>query len=255
MEQVDKKESFPGEVCFNEEKYSRVIPRFPGIVKKVFKSEGDPVRKGEIIAKIQSNESLTNYNIISDLSGIVTKRDVAPGEFAGEGHVIFEIANLSTLWIHLSVFTDSIGNFNKDMDVKLFSIDGKRSATCKVISIIPVVDRETRNMTVRALLINGDGIWLPGGFARGEIRVISNIKVPAVYSEAIQFLNDEPVLFVPEGSDEFHIVHIITGRNNGTFTEIIKGLRPGDKYVRKGSFEIKARIITSTMDGHAGHGH
>ncbi|MCK5003622.1 MAG: efflux RND transporter periplasmic adaptor subunit [Candidatus Aminicenantes bacterium] len=255
LEQIDKKELFPGEVCFNEEKHSRVIPRFPGIVKKIYKSEGDAVRKGEILAKIQSNESLTNYDIISDLSGIVTKRDIAQGEFAGEGRVIFEIADLSTLWVHLNVFPDSIRNFNKGMDVKLISINGERSATCKVISIIPVVDRNTRNMTVRALLKNGENIWLPGGFVKGEIRIISKVKVPVVYSESIQFLNDEPVLFVPEEENEFHIVHIVTGRKNGTFIEITHGLKPGDKYVRKGSFEIKARIITSTMDGHAGHGH
>ncbi|MCK4888446.1 MAG: efflux RND transporter periplasmic adaptor subunit, partial [Candidatus Aminicenantes bacterium] len=204
---------------------------------------------------IQSNESLTNYNIISELSGIVTKRDIAPGEFAGEGHVIFEIADLSILWVHLNVFPDSIRNFNKGMDVKLSSIDGERSATCKVISIIPIVDKETRNMRVRALLKNGENMWLPGGFVKGEIKVISIAEVPVVYSEAIQFLDDEPVLFVPEEENEFHIVHIVTGRKNGIFTEIISGLKSGDKYVRKGSFEIKARIITSTMDGHAGHGH
>ncbi len=255
LEQIDKKEVFPGEVCFNEERYIRVIPRFPGIVKRIYKREGDSVKKGEILAKIQSNESLTNYNIISELSGIVTKRDIAPGEFAGEGHVIFEIADLSILWIHLNVFPDSIKNFSKGMDVKLYSIDGERSATCKVISIIPIVDRETRNMRVRALLKNGENIWLPGGFVKGEINVISIAEVPVVYSEAIQFLNDEPVLFVPEEENEFHIVHIVTGRKNGIFTEIISGLKSGDKYVRKGSFEIKARIITSTMDGHAGHGH
>ncbi len=255
LAKIDKKEVFPGEVCFNEERYIRVIPRFPGIVKRIYKREGDSVKKGEILAKIQSNESLTNYNIISELSGIVTKRDIAPGEFAGEGHVIFEIADLSILWVHLNVFPDSIRNFNKGMDVKLFSINGERSATCKVISIIPVVDRETRNMRVRALLKNRENIWLPGGFVKGEINVISIAEVPVVYSEAIQFLDDEPVLFVPEEENEFHIVHIVTGRKNGIFTEIISGLKSGDKYVRKGSFEIKARIITSTMDGHAGHGH
>ena len=255
LAKIDKKEVFPGEVCFNEERYIRVIPRFPGIVKRIYKREGDSVKKGEILAKIQSNESLTNYNIISELSGIVTKRDIAPGEFAGEGHVIFEIADLSILWVHLNVFPDSIRNFNKGMDVKLFSINGERSATCKVISIIPIVDRETRNMRVRALLKNRENIWLPGGFVKGEINVISIAEVPVVYSEAIQFLDDEPVLFVPEEENEFHIVHIVTGRKNGIFTEIISGLKSGDKYVRKGSFEIKARIITSTMDGHAGHGH
>ncbi len=255
LEQIDKKEIFPGEVCFNEEKHSRVIPRFPGIVKKIYKSEGDAVKKGEILAKIQSNESLTNYNLISGLSGIVTKRDIAEGEFAGEGRVIFEIADLSTLWVHLNVFPDSITNFKKGKEVTLFSIDGERSATCKVISIIPVLDRETRNMTVKALLKNGENIWLPGEFIKGEIGMISTTKFPVVYSEAIQFLNDEPVLFVPEEGNEFHIVHIVTGRKSGIITEILSGLNRGDKYVRKGSFELKARIVTSTMDSHAGHGH
>ncbi len=255
MGQIDKKEIFPGEVCFNEEKHRRVIPRFPGVVKKIYKSEGDTVSKGEILAKIQSNESLTNYNLISEISGIVTKRDIAEGEFAGEGRIILEIADLSTLWVHLNVFPDSISNFKKGMDVTLFSIDGERSAICKVLSIIPVVDRETRNMTVKALLKNGENIWLPGEFIKGEINILSISKVPVVYSEAIQFLNDEPVLFVPEEGNEFHIVHVVIGRKSGVFTELLSGLEYGSEYVRKGSFELKARIVTSTMDSHAGHGH
>ena len=255
LKKINKKVIFPGEIVLNEERRIRVIPRFPGIIKKVYKKTGEEVLKGDILAKIQSNESFTSYSIISEISGIVLRRNTAPGEFAGEGEVIFEIADLSTVWVRLHIFPKNIIHLKEGIKLKVSTIEGDRSSFCRISSIIPVYNRETRSMIARGILENRDKKWPPGAFINGEIVISSPSDVPVIYSESIRTLNDETIVFVPEENNEFHIVHIIVGRSNGTFTEIISGLKPGDKYVRKGTFELKAKIITSTLGGHAGHGH
>ena len=47
-----------GKVAANEEALAHVVPRFPGIVKAVKKRLGDSVERGEVLAQIESNESL-----------------------------------------------------------------------------------------------------------------------------------------------------------------------------------------------------
>ncbi len=255
LNRIDKKIIFPGEIGFNEERLHRVIPRFPGIVKSINKRIGDKVLKGEILTKIQSNESLSVYSIFSKVSGIVIKRDLTFGEFTGEGKAVFVIADISSVWVNINVFPKDIKQLKIGMKVIASPLDGERKAVSRITNIIPVISRKTRCMTARTFLMNVDNYWYPGMFVNCEVIITSPSKVPTVFSESIQIIDDEPVIFVPVKNNEFHIVHIVKGENNGTFTEILKGLQLGDKYVRKGAFELKANIITSKMSGHAGHGH
>jgi cobalt-zinc-cadmium efflux system membrane fusion protein len=71
---------------------------------------------------------------------------------------------------------------------------------------------------------------------------------------AVQIIAGEKVIFVPDGKG-FKAVPVMTGRGSGGMVEVIAGLKPGDKYVSQGGFELKAVMITSGMDPHAGHGH
>ena len=59
----------PGEIGFNEDRLAHITPRYPGIVKKVVKQLGETIQKGELLAVVESNESLTAYAISSPISG------------------------------------------------------------------------------------------------------------------------------------------------------------------------------------------
>jgi len=45
------------------------------------------------------------------------------------------------------------------------------------------------------------------------------------------------------------------GSSDAEHVEILSGLKPGQRYVIKGAFDLKAHMLTSNMDPHAGHGH
>ncbi|MEO6462705.1 MAG: efflux RND transporter periplasmic adaptor subunit, partial [Candidatus Eisenbacteria bacterium] len=70
----------PGEVRMNAEKVVQVRPRFPGLVREMRKRLGDPVRRGEVLAQVHSNESLSNYAITASLGGTIVSQDVAMGQ-------------------------------------------------------------------------------------------------------------------------------------------------------------------------------
>src|SRR6185369_9155766 len=77
---VDVQLQFPGEIRFDPARVLEVKPRFAGVVRALRKQLGDCVRRGEVVAEIESNESLTRYPVSSSLAGRVITRDVAVGQ-------------------------------------------------------------------------------------------------------------------------------------------------------------------------------
>ncbi|MBM7093281.1 efflux RND transporter periplasmic adaptor subunit, partial [Streptomyces sp. S12] len=87
-----------------EGRVARITARYPGPVRSLRANIGDPVKAGQTLATIDSNLSLTTYSIAAPISGVVLARNAAIGEVAVEGTPLFEIADLSTLWVDLHVF-------------------------------------------------------------------------------------------------------------------------------------------------------
>jgi cobalt-zinc-cadmium efflux system membrane fusion protein len=72
--------------------------------------------------------------------------------------------------------------------------------------------------------------------------------------EAVATLEGRTVVFIP-AAEGFKTKTISTGRSDRTHVEVVAGLSPGDPYVAKGAFEIKAILSTGSLGAHAGHGH
>jgi cobalt-zinc-cadmium efflux system membrane fusion protein len=76
-----------------------------------------------------------------------------------------------------------------------------------------------------------------------------------VEKAAVQVLGDEQVVFVADGPGRFKPVEVVTGDSNSRYIRVLSGLDLGTEYVAAGAFELKAKIVTSSLGGHAGHGH
>jgi len=75
-----------------------------------------------------------------------------------------------------------------------------------------------------------------------------------VPKNAVQTVEGESVVFVPVGT-VFEPVPVTLGRTDRERVEITAGLAPGTPYVIRGAFALKAKLVTSGLDPHAGHGH
>ena len=98
-----------GVITPNAERMLEVTARFAGVIRTVNQRVGDPVRKGETLATVESNESLQTYPVIAPLTGVVTARAANPGEQTGE-RVLFTVADLSTAvsYTHLTLPTSDL---------------------------------------------------------------------------------------------------------------------------------------------------
>lgn len=123
------KVSVPGETVVNEETLSHISARFPGIVKEVKKRVGDQVKAGEALASIESNESLSQYTIKSLIDGVVIDKHATLGELLQEDDIAFSIADLSSVWINLSIYQIDLPLVRNGQSVSLSKGHGQESTT------------------------------------------------------------------------------------------------------------------------------
>jgi cobalt-zinc-cadmium efflux system membrane fusion protein len=230
-----------GRVVPNEDRLAHVIPRYPGIVKEVRKRLGDPVERNEVLAIVESNESLQPYEVRSSIGGTVIRKDVTAGKFAREGEIIYTVADLSTVWADLNLYPEDFHRLRLGQAVDLETSHGIVRAEGKIIYLSPVGSEHTQTLLARVELHNPDGHWRPGLFVTGEI-VVEEATVPiAVRTGALQTFRDWDVVFLNEGK-VFQAMPVELGRRGDEFAEVLEGVEAGQRYVAGGSFIIKADI-------------
>jgi cobalt-zinc-cadmium efflux system membrane fusion protein len=250
---VAKSSVFPAEIKLNRDTTAAVSPRYAGIVRKVFVEIGDAVERSDPLATLENSETMSVYTLVAPQDGVIISKDLAVGEIAGDGKVLYEVADLSSVWADISVFPKYQHLMRKGMQVEFVAHDGCTAhGTIKYIN--PIISHETRTFTARCVLTGARADFTPGAFVRARINTESVAAEVAVPSEAVQMLEGEAVVFVP-GDEGFITVPVQLGLSDGHRVEIKSGLKPGQKYVAVGAFSLKAQMVTSGMDPHAGHGH
>lgn len=194
------------------------------------------------------------YEIRSPASGTVVEKHIVRGEKVGDDAEIFTIADTKTVWVNLTVYLKDLYAVRVGEQITVRAEHSGREARGRVAMVSPIVNAETRTATARLVLENDDGSWRPGVFVIGHVSVSAE-RVPVVVPKnALQTVEGKEVVFVPEG-DRFKPVPVQTGRSDRERVEIVAGLPSGTEYVAEGAFELKAKLVTSSLGSHAGHGH
>lgn len=230
-----------GKLAANEEALAHVQPRFPGIVKEVRKRLGDRVEKGEVLAVVESNDSLRSYEIKSETNGTVIKKNVAIGEFAKNEDTIFVIADLTTVWVDLNVFRPDFARLQTGQTVWIRPGDDGDGIESKITYISPFGAEGTQTMLARCVVPNPKGDLRPGLFVNAEVAIGETDAPVTVRLSAIQTWQEKPVVFVEDG-DAFAAREVELGAKDSERVEILSGLLPGEKYVSDNSFILKAEL-------------
>ncbi len=250
---ISKSAVFPAEIRLNRDRAAAVSASYASIVRQLFAEIGGRVKKGDVLASLKNRETLAVYTVSAPLDGIIISKDISVGESAEEGQVMFEIADISTVWADISVFPQYQHRVRKGLPVEFTAHDG-HTAQGVIKYVSPIVSSETRTFTARCVLERKDGDFTPGAFVRARIAVDTAVVAVAVERDAVQTIEGETVVFVP-GEHGFQPKTVKTGLADDSFIEIRSGLKPEESYVSAGAFTLKAEMVTSGMDSHAGHGH
>lgn len=251
--EISRSTTFPAEIVLNRDQAAAVSPRFPSVIRQVFAEIGDEVKKGDILASLENRESLAVYTVSAPLDGVVVRKDAAVGESAGEDRILFEVADLGSVWADISVFPKFQHSIRKGMKVEFFAHDG-HAAHGTIHYVSPIASHETRTFTARCVLSGAGEDFTPGVFVRAQITTESADVSVRIERNAVQTVQGATVVFI---SDEhgFESRDVVVGMADEQFVEIKQGLAAGESYVSAGSFALKAQMVTSGMDPHAGCGH
>lgn len=186
-------------------------------------------------------ESMSRHAIRAPLDGTVIQRNVTVGEAVTAEEGIFVVADLSSVWVDITVYAKDLAIVHEGQEATVVSADLGSEVSGKVSYVGPLVGQETRAATARIVLPNPGGRWRPGLFV--TVRLVREaVTVPmAVITEGIQSFRDWEVVFVRYG-DWFEARPLELGRTDGQWVEVVKGLAPGDEYAAANSFAVKAEI-------------
>jgi len=211
----------------------------------------------EQIEALEYTEPRSETTLVAPMTGVVTKKMALQGAYATPEMPLYEIADLSRVWVYAQVYEHdlSLVALGQDADVTLV-VYPNEVFHGRVVFIDPVLTPETRTTPVRMEIPNPDLRLKPGMYGDVTIRVQAK-PVLAVPREAVLDSGTRTLAFLDRGDGRFEPRDIKTGRTFGDFTEVIEGLQAGDKIVTSGTFLIdsESKLMAATnMMGALGMG-
>lgn len=222
---------------------SEIRGQFPGRIVSVTKKVGDRVRRGELLARIESSESLQVYPVYSTTGGVVAERNGNPGDVTFD-RALYVITDPAQTTVVFNIFPKDLGAVQPGMTVQVETMDGTAIAQVRLGDYLPDGNAEAGTALIRAALPNPSGKLRAGMALRGRV-TINAVTVPlAVRTEAVQRFRDFDVVFANFGED-YEVRMLQLGRKSPEWTEVLSGIKPGTAYVAKGAFLIRADIEKS----------
>ncbi len=315
----------PCEIAFNADRVSHVVPRVAGLAVDSCKNLGDSVKKGDVLAVIDSRDlgearskylvalereklaqynfdraqqlwvkqtmsekefitaqntlvqeriertaaarklvtmglteqdivgldngdygPLTHFKIKAPFDGQVIKKHLAPGEWVKEDAEMFVVADLSTVWAEVIVYSNDLGSVQLGQKA-LVKADSPGLEGEGIVSFVePIVGEESRTARARVVIPNPEGKWRPGLFARVRLVLEETPAAVTIRPEALQDYGNKSVVFVYY-DDRFEARPVELGSSDGNLIEVRKGLEPGERYATRNSFILKAELGKAGM--------
>jgi cobalt-zinc-cadmium efflux system membrane fusion protein len=180
----------------------------------------------------------------SPIAGVVTNLTATPGGFIAQGGAVAEVANPGEIEVVFNAPAEAAAKLRVGAPLTVIGPDGSE-ATAVIIGIAPLAQNATGAAVVRAKP-NG-GRLLPGAAVSAAISTDAG-GYPTVPAEAVQTLNGASVVFVVT-TNGFRAQPVTPGRSGAGYTQIVQGLKGGERIAGRGAFVLKAELAK----GEAGH--
>lgn len=187
--------------------------------------------------------------IVAPFAGRVIARNLTKGEVVETTQKMFVVADLSTVWVMGNVSEKDISYMHRATAVPNQSVEVHVAAYPDevfqgIVSYVgDVLDSATRTMQVRLILENSTGRLKPEMFATIRVSSEPAPDVLVVPEAAVQHDRDRSFVFVQQETGVFEARTIRLGDKNGTFAEVLEGVREGEAVVREGAFILKSELL------------
>ena len=189
------------------------------------------------------NDSPTT-TIRSPFSGIVTKVNASPGEVVKAESELFEVADVSQVWVQAEVYEKDLNRIQLGQ-VASISVDTYPDEMFfgKVAYIGDILDPQTRTVKVRCEVGNPNRKLKLDMFAMVKLPTKLNREALAVPSEAVQQIEGKNIVFIQKEPTKFEPRTVTAGDSVQGMTEILSGLEKGESVVTRGAFHLKSIVL------------
>lgn len=192
-------------------------------------------------AATTTTQGLTRLEIRAPIDGVVIEKKISVGEALKDDAPIFQVADLSSVWVELAVPARDLGQLSSGASALVKASAFEAQAQGRLSHVGALIGEQSRSAVARVVLANPKGLWRPGLPVQVTLTG-DEAQVPvAVRVEAVQTLNARATVFGRYGQ-QFEARPVELGRSDGRFVEVLKGLNAGEAYAARNSFLIKADI-------------
>ena len=192
-----------------------------------------------------SGKIKTNMEVASGASGIITARRVNNGDYVSQGAVLYEVSDLSRVWIQFDAYESDLQFLSKGdkMEFTIQALPGS-SYSGTIIFIDPTIDPVNRVAKVRVEMNNPGGKLKPEMFATGIVKANldefhDKLVIPR---SAVLWTGKRSIVYVKQAGGEpvFKIRVVELGPMLGNSYVITEGLKEGEEIVTEGAFSVDA---------------
>lgn len=189
----------------------------------------------------EKSEDVSLYVLKAPFNGTVIERDIGAGEQREANSAAFVIADLSSVWVQLSVFPKHTNQIKAGQTVKVTAHGIDRVFAGRIAVVTPVVDERTRAASARVVLQNTDGLLRPGMFVTAEV-IIEEARVElSIPNEAVVSIDNKSIVFVKSViAGKFEAQPITLGRRDRSFVEVKVGIYEDSEIACSNTFILKA---------------
>ncbi len=193
------------------------------------------------LREIAAGHYRRTLGVSSPIGGVVLKKNVVLGQRFTPGDQLYEIADISNVWVVAKVFEHDLPALRTGTAVRIsVSALPDRAYTGTISFVAPQIDRDTRTADVRVNVANADGALRGDMYATIAIPMAKAEPVVAVPNSAIIDSGTRKVVLIAKGEGRFEPRHVVTGVRDGDFTAITEGVKDGEEVVVEATFLIDA---------------
>lgn len=189
------------------------------------------------IEQLEKNGTVQHSVAIpSPISGTVTMKNVQEGRYVDDGTAVYEIADLSRVWVYVEVPEQDLRFVKSGQQVTLRSAAWPdEEFRGRVTFIDPVMKQETRTVRVRVECSNPGNRLRPGMYVNGSVSTQSR-ETLVVPVNAVIRTGRRDVLWVEAGENRFEPRTVRLGARSGEWYEVLDGVEEGEMVAETGGY-------------------
>lgn len=209
------------------------------------------------VARIEHTGVQRTMTLRAPVGGVVLQKNVVQGQAVTAGAPLFQITDLSTVWVEADVFESDLGAVRAGQPAELsFDAYPGESEAGRVTYVYPTVDPAARTGRVRIEMPNRGGRIRPGLFATVRIAAPLGGRVLVIPRQAALVTGDRQLVFVEDSASRFVPRFVTLGAETDSLVEVRAGLREGERVVATAAFLLDAESnLGAAMAGMAGMDH